>query len=47
MTKIMEFVISIENLDHYFGKSQLKKQVLFNINLEINAGEIIILLSFF
>jgi putative ABC transport system ATP-binding protein len=36
-------VISIQNLDHYFGHSQLRKQVLFNINLEINAGEIIIM----
>ena len=36
-------VISIQNLDHYFGHGQLRKQVLFNINLEINAGEIIIM----
>jgi putative ABC transport system ATP-binding protein len=36
-------VISIQNLDHYFGKGQLRKQVLFDINLEINAGEIIIM----
>jgi putative ABC transport system ATP-binding protein len=39
----MAAVISIENLDHYFGKGQLRKQVLFNINLEINAGEIVIM----
>ena len=36
-------VISIQNLDHYFGHGQLKKQVLFDISLEINAGEIIIM----
>jgi putative ABC transport system ATP-binding protein len=30
-------------LNHYFGKGSLYKQVLFNINLEINRGEIIIL----
>ncbi|NEQ20582.1 MAG: ATP-binding cassette domain-containing protein [Microcoleus sp. SIO2G3] len=36
-------VISIQNLDHYFGHGQLRKQVLFDINLEINAGEIIIM----
>ncbi|WP_017655572.1 DevA family ABC transporter ATP-binding protein [Fortiea contorta] len=36
-------VISINNLDHYFGRGQLCKQVLFQINLEINAGEIIIM----
>ncbi len=38
-----EPVIFIENLDHYFGSGQLQKQVLFNINLEINAGEIVIM----
>ncbi|MEP0859272.1 DevA family ABC transporter ATP-binding protein [Trichocoleus sp. DQ-U1] len=36
-------VISIHNLDHYFGQGQLRKQVLFDISLEINAGEIIIM----
>src|SRR6476660_3142432 len=36
-------VISIKNLDHHFGNSSLSKQVLSNINLEINAGEIIIM----
>jgi putative ABC transport system ATP-binding protein len=38
-----EPVISINNLNHFFGKAQLRKQVLFNINLEINTGEIIIM----
>jgi putative ABC transport system ATP-binding protein len=36
-------VISIRNLDHFFGTGQLRKQVLFDINLEINPGEIIIM----
>ncbi|RCJ20011.1 ABC transporter [Nostoc sp. ATCC 43529] len=36
-------VISINNLNHYFGQGQLKKQVLFGINLEINPGEIVIM----
>jgi putative ABC transport system ATP-binding protein len=36
-------VISIDNLDHYFGHGQLRKQVLFDVSLEINAGEIIIM----
>ncbi|MDZ8080311.1 MAG: DevA family ABC transporter ATP-binding protein [Nostoc sp. DcaGUA01] len=36
-------VISINKLNHYFGHGQLKKQVLFDINLEINAGEIVIM----
>jgi putative ABC transport system ATP-binding protein len=38
-----EPVISISHLDHYFGGGTLQKQVLFDINLEINAGEIIIM----
>jgi putative ABC transport system ATP-binding protein len=36
-------VISIDNLDHYFGEGQLRKQVLFDINLEINRGEIVLM----
>lgn len=39
----MQSVISIRNLNHFFGKGQLRKQVLFDINLEINAGEIVIM----
>ncbi|NEU74577.1 ATP-binding cassette domain-containing protein [Hassallia byssoidea VB512170] len=35
--------IVIRNLNHYFGKGSLRKQVLFDINLEIKAGEIIIM----
>jgi putative ABC transport system ATP-binding protein len=38
-----EPVISVNNLNHYFGKGQLRKQVLFDINLEIKTGEIIIM----
>ena len=36
-------VISLHNLNHYFGKGELRKQVLFNINLEINRGEIVLM----
>jgi putative ABC transport system ATP-binding protein len=36
-------VIEIQNLDHDFGHGALRKQVLFDISLEINAGEIIIM----
>ena len=36
-------VISINNLDHYFGKGDLRKQVLSEINLELYQGEIVIL----
>jgi len=35
--------ISIQNLDHYYGQGQLKKQVLSDINLDIKSGEIVIM----
>lgn len=38
-----EPVISIANLNHYFGEGNLRKQALFDINLNINAGEIVIM----
>jgi putative ABC transport system ATP-binding protein len=36
-------VIQVEQLDYFFGEGELKKQVLFDINLSINSGEIVIL----
>jgi putative ABC transport system ATP-binding protein len=39
----MKTVISIHNLNHYFGNGALKKQVLFDIKLYINSGEIVIM----
>ncbi|MBE9190362.1 DevA family ABC transporter ATP-binding protein [Gloeocapsopsis crepidinum LEGE 06123] len=36
-------VIHIQHLNHYFGEGELRKQVLFDINLEIFAGEIVIM----
>ncbi|MBD2360059.1 MULTISPECIES: DevA family ABC transporter ATP-binding protein [unclassified Anabaena] len=38
-----EPVIAISNLNHYYGKGALKKQILFDINLEIYPGEIVIM----
>ncbi|RUT00457.1 ABC transporter [Dulcicalothrix desertica PCC 7102] len=35
--------ITITNLNHYYGQGDLQKQVLFDVNLEIKTGEIIIL----
>ncbi len=35
--------IIVRHLDHSFGQGQLQKQVLYDINLEINSGEIIIM----
>ncbi|MBD2465240.1 DevA family ABC transporter ATP-binding protein [Oscillatoria sp. FACHB-1407] len=36
-------VISARHLNHYFGQGDLRKQALFDINLDIYAGEIIIM----
>ena len=36
-------VISINNLNHHFGEGKLRKQVLFDITLNINAGEIVLM----
>ncbi len=38
-----KLVIDIQNLNHYFGKGQLRKQVLFDINLKIHGGEIVLM----
>jgi putative ABC transport system ATP-binding protein len=35
--------VEILNLDHYFGHGSLRKQVLFDISLKIDTGEIIIM----
>ncbi len=35
--------IVIHNLNHSFGKGKLRKQVLFDINMNITAGEIVIM----
>jgi len=35
-------VVSIKNLNHYFGKGSLRKQILFDINLELLPGEIVL-----
>jgi putative ABC transport system ATP-binding protein len=38
-----DVVVKVNSLNHYFGKGHLKKQVLFDINLEIGKGEIVIM----
>ncbi|MBD2075486.1 DevA family ABC transporter ATP-binding protein [Phormidium sp. FACHB-592] len=35
--------ISISHLNHYYGQGALKKQILFDVNLHIDRGEIIIM----
>ncbi len=39
----MESVIAIRHLKHYFGNSTLKKQVLFDVDLDIYPGKIVIM----
>lgn len=36
-------LVEIQNLNHYFGKGELRKQTLFDINLKIFPGEIVIM----
>jgi putative ABC transport system ATP-binding protein len=36
-------VIRVANLNHYFGEGELRKQVLFDNNLEVERGEIVIM----
>lgn len=36
-------VLSIQNLNHYFGQGEQRKRVLAQIDLDIHAGEIIIM----
>jgi putative ABC transport system ATP-binding protein len=38
-----EPVVDLRNLNHYFGKGELKKQVLFDIDLELQRGEIVLM----
>jgi putative ABC transport system ATP-binding protein len=43
LNKAQEAVVTIENLNHFFGQGELKKQILFDINLQLQAGEVVIL----
>ena len=36
-------IVSIQNLNHYFGRGSLRKQILFDISLEIQSGEIVLM----
>lgn len=38
-----ESVVIIKDLDHHFGEGALRKQILFDINLILKAGEVVIL----
>ncbi len=43
MKKMQEPVIRIQNLNYSYGQGVLEKQTLFDINIEIYAGEIVIM----
>ncbi|NJO80396.1 MAG: ATP-binding cassette domain-containing protein [Cyanobacteria bacterium RM1_2_2] len=42
-SNILSPIISAKHLNHFFGEGGLRKQVLFDINLNIATGEIVIL----
>lgn len=41
--QISQPVVSIKHLNYYFGKGSLRKQILFDIRLEIQPGEIVLM----
>jgi putative ABC transport system ATP-binding protein len=41
----MDTILSIRNLQHSFGRGQLRKPILSNINLDLHSGEIVILMG--
>ena len=41
--KAQKSIVKIDNLYHYFGKKKLRKPILIDINLELKAGETVIL----
>lgn len=43
--KSVEPVIFVQQLNHYFGQGSLRKQVLFDINLNVFPGEIVIMMG--
>lgn len=40
---MVEAVISARNVNHYYGSGQLKKQILFDVSVDLLPGEIVIL----
>lgn len=42
---LQEPIVSIRKLNHYFGNGALRKQILFNINLDIHPGEVVIMMG--
>ncbi len=42
-TNFNNAMVAIKNLNHFYGEGTLKKQILFDINLVLNKGEVVIL----
>ncbi|MGM3309242.1 DevA family ABC transporter ATP-binding protein [Anabaena sp. WFMT] len=40
---LSKFILEITNLNQYFGTAKIRDQILFDINLTINSGEIVIM----
>ncbi len=40
---VAEPVVAMENLSHFYGTGNLRKQILFDINLSLGEGEVVIL----
>lgn len=36
-------VVEIKNMDFYYGQNKMKKQILYDINLTLNQGEVVIM----
>ena len=43
MTNNQKPVVLIKNINHFFGEEALRKQILFNINLTLESGELVIM----
>lgn len=43
MACLTETIISIRHLNQFFGQGTIRRQVLFDINLDINPGEIVLM----
>ena len=38
-----DVVLRVQNLNYYYGEGELRKQVLFDNNLEVSRGEIVVM----
>ncbi|WP_204104658.1 MULTISPECIES: DevA family ABC transporter ATP-binding protein [Spirulina sp. CCY15215] len=39
----MQPIVEISHLDHYFGRGDLRKQILFDIHLTLRSGDVVIM----